>query len=141
MSNKTQLQTNNTSLSSLITTLQGKAAGSGSSSGGGVETCTVTLTTEDGFGSWAIATLYKNGEISTEEVTLPGGDLSCTISDAVVGGVVIIQDAGFSGSPTIQNGVLIRAMVDDFAGITTFMYEVRKSALENDDPEINDDPF
>lgn len=40
MSNKTQLQTNNTTLSSLIQTLQGKAAGGSS---GAVETCTVTL--------------------------------------------------------------------------------------------------
>lgn len=40
MSNKTQLQANNTNLASLIQTLQGKAAGSGSS--GGIETCTIT---------------------------------------------------------------------------------------------------
>lgn len=39
MSNKTQLQTNNTQLASLIQTLQGKAAGGG----GGAETCTVEI--------------------------------------------------------------------------------------------------
>lgn len=39
MSNKTQLQTNNTQLASLIQTLQGKAAGGS----GSVETCTVTV--------------------------------------------------------------------------------------------------
>jgi hypothetical protein len=43
MSNKTQLQTNNTQLASLIQTLQGKAAGGGGSSGGGAETCTVEI--------------------------------------------------------------------------------------------------
>ena len=37
--NKTQLQTNNTRLASLIDELKGKAAGSG----GAVETCTVTI--------------------------------------------------------------------------------------------------
>ena len=37
MSNKTQLQTNNTQLASLIQTLQGKAAGGGGSSGGGTD--------------------------------------------------------------------------------------------------------
>lgn len=42
MSNKTQLQENNAKLASLITELQGKAAGGGS--GGGAETCTVTVT-------------------------------------------------------------------------------------------------
>lgn len=40
---KTQLQTNNTRLTSLITELQGKAAGS--SGGASVETCTLTCTT------------------------------------------------------------------------------------------------
>lgn len=39
MSNKTQLQTNNAKLEALITELQGKAAGGGSS----VETCTVEI--------------------------------------------------------------------------------------------------
>ena len=38
---KTQLQTNNTKLSELITTLQGKAAGGGG--GGSAETCTVNF--------------------------------------------------------------------------------------------------
>lgn len=40
MSNKTQLQANNTQLASLISTLQGKAAGGG---GASVETCTVSI--------------------------------------------------------------------------------------------------
>lgn len=44
---KSQLQTNNTRLSQLITELQGKAAGGGS--GGSVETCTVTFATGDPF--------------------------------------------------------------------------------------------
>lgn len=42
MPNKTQLQTNNSKLSSLITELQGKAAGG--SGGTNYETCTVTFT-------------------------------------------------------------------------------------------------
>ena len=58
MSNKTQLQTNNTQLASLIQTLQGKAAGGG---GGGVETCTVTVNASN---RGAIAyTKYSEGNI------------------------------------------------------------------------------
>ena len=43
---KTQLQTNNSKLSALITELQGKAAGGGG--GGGLETCQVTIRQEWG---------------------------------------------------------------------------------------------
>ena len=46
MSNKTQLQTNNTKLASLIETLQGKAAGGGSGAAS-LETCTVTFVNDD----------------------------------------------------------------------------------------------
>lgn len=45
MSNKTQLQANNTQLASLIQTLQGKAAGGGSSGGGIGSICTVNIST------------------------------------------------------------------------------------------------
>ena len=41
---KTQLQTNNSRLASLIDELKGKAAGGGASGGGSVETCTVIIT-------------------------------------------------------------------------------------------------
>jgi hypothetical protein len=44
---KSQLQTNNSKLSALITELQGKAAGGGS--GGGLETCQVTIRQEWGM--------------------------------------------------------------------------------------------
>jgi hypothetical protein len=44
--NKTQLQSNNTRLASLIDELKGKAASGGSSSGGSVETCTVIFNPE-----------------------------------------------------------------------------------------------
>lgn len=40
---KTQLQTNNTRLASMINELKGKAAGSGPSGGESAETCTVTV--------------------------------------------------------------------------------------------------
>ena len=58
MSNKTQLQTNNTELSSLIEAIRGKAAGSGGAGGGSIETCEVTFINNsdeglDCYGFWA----------------------------------------------------------------------------------------
>ena len=46
MSNKTQLQTNNSKLTSLIAELQGKAAGGGSGEGASIVTGTLTITDE-----------------------------------------------------------------------------------------------
>lgn len=61
---KTQLQTNNTRLSQLITELQGKAVGGGS--GGSVETCTVVLRDADNASYLYsyLFTTYENGEFS-----------------------------------------------------------------------------
>ena len=57
MSNKTQLQTNNTQLSSLIQELANKAVGGGS---GAVETCTVTIENAGNYTSVLYVT-YDNG--------------------------------------------------------------------------------
>ena len=74
---KTQLQTNNTRLASLITELRGKAAGGGAS----VETCTVTVN-----GGYIIgATVCNNGEITT--VTYYPGETN-TQDNVVCGSIV-----------------------------------------------------
>lgn len=59
MSNKTQLQANNTQLASLIQTLQGKATGGG---GASVETCTVTVNAVGGYVTTYLFTTYENGQ-------------------------------------------------------------------------------
>lgn len=78
MSNKTQLQTNNTKLDSLIQTLQGKAAGG---SGGNIETCRVVIksvasdlddpvnapNTGSSFPQTSIA-LYEDGSILSRKI-------------------------------------------------------------------------
>lgn len=66
MSNKTQLQANNTQLAALIETLQGKAAGGGSG-GASVETCTVkiSLDADARMDEWAYSFLSDDGTIST----------------------------------------------------------------------------
>lgn len=56
MSNKTQLQTNNTKLDSLIETLRGKAAGG--SGGSGVDTCTVEISFNSSL-SWIYSIIYQ----------------------------------------------------------------------------------
>lgn len=63
MSNKTQLQANNTQLASLIQTLQGKAAGGGGAAGGSLDTCTVTFECQDGQSLGWVYTAVKNGEV------------------------------------------------------------------------------
>lgn len=64
MSNKTQLQTNNTQLASLIQTLQGKAAG-----GGGMQTATVTSTVKMVISPDTIWYLSPNGVESFQNDT------------------------------------------------------------------------
>lgn len=67
MSNKTQLQTNNTNLAALIETLRGKAAGGGAS----VETCTIKAT-PDSPGSDGVHTVwYIDGNLSLKTATQP----------------------------------------------------------------------
>ena len=111
MSNKTQLQTNNTQLASLIQTLQGKAAGGGAS----VETCSIRLicNTSDIYGYSYLAyrdgqfvpvfvSYYNNaGHISKIDVTLP---------DVICGGYIYVQvdieyyflDTSINGEATTQ---------------------------------------
>ena len=95
MSNKTQLQTNNTELSQLITTLQGKATGSGG--GGSVETCTVTISAYNG--SDILYTALVDGEI--QGLHIEGSFTSITLDNIVCNSVFTF---GATGSYTQTSG-------------------------------------
>lgn len=100
MSNKTQLQTNNTQLASLIQTLQGKAAGGG---GGGVETCTVTVT-GGGSSTRAHYTAFENETMCAKEI---GGAGGVTIENVVCGSSVFFSNIGNLLSATATAGTIM----------------------------------
>lgn len=69
MSNKTQLQTNNTKYASLIETLRSKASG-GSGGGAGVETCALKLYTE-GIPDGSDIIYYIDESLTLQEISFP----------------------------------------------------------------------
>lgn len=81
MSNKTQLQTNNTDLDALIARVNAAKdtasslpdAGSGGSGGGSVETCTVTI--QANYRTYVFLTVYSNGYITVESVPVDAGNV------------------------------------------------------------------
>lgn len=99
MSNKTQLQANNTQLASLIQTLQGKAAGGGGSSGGEIKTCTVVVNNEIASKSYGLCewifNVVENGEIKVNAYT---GSIICdstfTFENVVCGSFFHIHHTG-----------------------------------------------
>lgn len=106
MSNKTQLQANNTQLASLIQTLQGKAAGGGGS-GGGVETCTVKLIIRSGWNQYGF-TVYKNGVIDVETVTAPYSAGTTIVAENVVcGSMFSVYPSGASIEASITGGATL----------------------------------
>ena len=90
MSNKTQLQTNNAKLSSLIEALEGKAAGGGSGSAD-VEVCKVTITSSASFhiaaysdGPWSASTYFLGiGDVvlASQDIASPVYDINSGRSD------------------------------------------------------------
>lgn len=81
---KSQLQTNNSKLSALITELQGKAAAGGGSSGT-LETCTVSLDTS-GSSTAPENLIYvtiENGEIVVKTLSLPMAGMMSTFSPII----------------------------------------------------------
>lgn len=96
MSNKTQLQTNNTKLAALIETLSGKAAG-----GGSVDTCTIVINNEvynlgHGLGTYAFTT-FENGEISInfyDGTTIKQAQYK--FENVVCGSIFHLFDTGYS---------------------------------------------
>lgn len=109
MSNKTQLQTNNTTLDSYIARINAAKetaaslpeAGSGDSGGGAsVETCTVTINNYSGeCFSGIIATVIEGGQEVPYISVAPGQvNLPVTISNIKCGTpIVIIYDIGWAG--------------------------------------------
>lgn len=79
MSNKTQLQANNTQLASLIQTLQGKATGGG---GGSVEACTVEILA---MGSTVTTTFYFIGTDGTTQSVI------CSPTDMTMGTQLVVK--------------------------------------------------
>ena len=106
MSNKSQLQANNTQLSSLIQTLQGKAAGGGSGSGGSVETCTGTIKNDAAVGFTAY---YVDSSFTLQSVSESGFKKTATLSDVVKGSIIIVNGANpgmssYSGVSVVDVG-------------------------------------
>lgn len=96
MSNKTQLQTNNTKYASLIESLRGKALPGGGSSGDGanIETCTVTIIPSpdesmmDGLCIYS-ATCYENNVITTKSLCNMGGIYTpITLTNVIINSVI-----------------------------------------------------
>lgn len=101
MSNKTQLQTNNTELSSLIETIRGKVAGSGGSGGGSIETCVVTI--EQDFvgppapGSELPSFYYTDGSMSLKFIETDSGAFTVAKN-------TIVAISGWYGASTVGSG-------------------------------------
>lgn len=112
MSNKTQLQTNNTKLTSLIETLQGKAAGGGG--GGSIETCTVTLDTSSASSDYHITTegagnliwtTVENGEITLKSLCSPFHNAISTVYpsiNCIKGTTIILGISTYLATDTFQ---------------------------------------
>ena len=89
MSNKTQLQTNNTKLAALIETLNGKAAG-----GASVETCSVemkhypTYSTSFALTQVVYLAVDANGDIVVKKLSSSDGTISHTTNSFVLTDVV-----------------------------------------------------
>lgn len=96
MANKTQFQTNNNELSELIEVLQGKAAGSGSS-GGSVETCTVTFLGDSKFPD------LSGGQVGYNEANGVGhcdNWVDGTIITVPINSVIFVSSISIQGSFT-----------------------------------------
>lgn len=99
MSNKTQLQANNTQLASLIQELQGKAAGGGG--GASVETCTVEIVAVAPVSSTQnVSYINQDGEFDVYAPTgsqwMMGFTLTIRISSPIVFGsaIGVTENAG-----------------------------------------------
>lgn len=119
MSNKTQLLNHNERLASVIQTLQGKSVPGGSSSGGSVETCTVTIASPHDLR--AQATVYENGVITPSEIFSVWQE-DMIIENVVKGSIVIIRVAALeTSSVTLTNATYNEMiMTDDFGTSCVF---------------------
>lgn len=87
----TLITTQETTIDSIISALQGKASGG---SGGSVETCTITMkhypTYSTSFAIQRVAyqTLDDSGNITTEEISYSNGDISYSTNEFILSNVV-----------------------------------------------------
>lgn len=99
------LQTNNSSLEEIITQLN-NMPDAGSSGGGSVETCTVNLSTSDGYISEYIYDHIVDGKInSTRVVTTDSSTVSVTLNDVVCGTFLFVRWTSNSISVQQQYGL------------------------------------
>lgn len=112
MSNKTQLQTNNTALDGYIARINAvkevaaglpEAGGSGGSGGGSVETTTVTI---NSTANRVYLTVYENGEITAKTGLV--GILGNTLTNVVRGSIMVVRSQ--SGAVSVQNATQINAL-------------------------------
>lgn len=97
---KTQLQSNNARLTSLIDELKGKTIG------GNVETCTVTINCFSDI-TQIVATVLENGVITPYgEVSIGGlGYNTCTIENVVCGSAIFFSNDYELNGYTLDGGV------------------------------------
>ncbi len=118
MSNKTQLQTNNTALDALITRVNAAkeaAAGlpeAGGSGGGNVETCNVTINYVSDFGCFGhidYTSLNDNALIYTRHMPASGsytyGSISVTLNNVVCNTTILIEAESMS-SIIVSDGII-----------------------------------
>jgi hypothetical protein len=103
---KTQLQSNNARLASLIEELRGKAAGGGGGGSGSIETCTVTINCFSNIRQ-IVATVLENGVITPYgEVSIGGlGYNTCTIENVVCGSAIFFSNGYELNGYTLAGGV------------------------------------
>lgn len=115
---KTQLQSNNTRLASLIDELRGKAAGGDSSGDESVETCTVTVRgyTSDYRAETITYTLVgSDGKITSQKQT-NSSSATVTLNNVVCGSAVNVQwRSGYnmSGNFTVTNAEILSYITKD----------------------------
>lgn len=109
MSNKQQLQTNNTALDALITrinTAKDTAASLPEAGGGSVETCTVTVNSHKGIYAYSY-TAYRNGEyvaVATSDFR-SSTTMSIVLDDIVCGSSFMICNSCAMNGVTVNGGV------------------------------------
>lgn len=115
MSNKTRLQTNNANLQSLINKANTLPEAGGGSSGGGVETCTVTITSFDTLTSYAY-TAYENNNLVAKG-SVSGGITPLTLNNVVCGSAIFINNSYYMNGTTVGGGVEVAVSMVTLGGI------------------------
>lgn len=105
--NKTQLQTNNTRLASLITELRGKATGGG---GASMETCSISVTEPNGMGLYISYTALSDGAITAHVKEYCAGE-TITLENVVCGSLISGSyiSGGLEGTPEVGGGVVLNS--------------------------------